>query len=309
MKFTQVPLGENARIACQNPLAHSILASVSTGSLQMPSCENASDSTPEMVEVGQRKVRGFLIAPSDHHVDGLLADLVEVVRLGLGKSAFGENRVETRIEHRIRDRAENVDFRAQFAYRRNHSFPVLHGPRVTTRDDYDPAGVELGVSRGLLSREGQPRADPRARHGGAQEPARAHIRGGAARTAECSGPSRPERGRHSGTGVSCRESSGAAAPPDGPCRVAGSLGAQRTDVLGMVVRQGMVVSAGGVILGVLGAVAATRLISSWLYGIEATDPVTFAGVSLVLVGITLLATYVPARRAARVDPLIALRSE
>jgi uncharacterized membrane protein HdeD (DUF308 family) len=66
----------------------------------------------------------------------------------------------------------------------------------------------------------------------------------------------------------------------------------------MVVRQGMVVSAGGVILGVLGAVAATRLISSWLYGIEATDPVTFAGVSLVLVGITLLATYVPARRAA-----------
>ncbi len=77
----------------------------------------------------------------------------------------------------------------------------------------------------------------------------------------------------------------------------------------MVVRQGMVVSAGGVILGVLGAVAATRLISSWLYGIEATDPVTFAGVSLVLVGITLLATYVPARRAARVDPLIALRSE
>ncbi len=60
---------------------------------------------------------------------------------------------------------------------------------------------------------------------------------------------------------------------------------------------------------VLGAVAATRLLSSRLYGVEATDPATFTTVSLVLVGIALLATYVPARRAARVDPLIALRSE
>ena len=88
-----------------------------------------------------------------------------------------------------------------------------------------------------------------------------------------------------------------------------ALGAQRTDVLGMVVRQGMVTTVGGVIVGVLGAVAATRLISSWLYGVEAIDPATFATVSLVLVGIALLASYVPARRAARVDPLIALRSE
>ncbi len=88
-----------------------------------------------------------------------------------------------------------------------------------------------------------------------------------------------------------------------------ALGAQRTDVLGMVLRQGLVMSVGGVIVGVLGAVAATRLISSWLYGVEATDPATFAIVSLVLVGIALLASYVPARRATRVDPLIALRSE
>ena len=88
-----------------------------------------------------------------------------------------------------------------------------------------------------------------------------------------------------------------------------ALGAQRTDVLGMVIRQGMVMTAGGVIAGVLGAVATTRLLSSRLYGVEATDPITFATVSLVLVGIALLATYVPARRAARVDPLIALRSE
>ena len=88
-----------------------------------------------------------------------------------------------------------------------------------------------------------------------------------------------------------------------------ALGAQRTDVLGMVVRQGMVTTVVGVIVGVLGAVAATRLISSQLYGVEATDPATFAAVSLVLVGIAVLASYVPARRAARVDPLIALRSE
>ncbi len=88
-----------------------------------------------------------------------------------------------------------------------------------------------------------------------------------------------------------------------------ALGAQRTDVLGMVIRQGMVMTAGGVIVGVLGAVAATRLLSSRLYGVEATDPATFATVSLVLVGIALLASYVPARRAARVDPLIALGSE
>jgi putative ABC transport system permease protein len=88
-----------------------------------------------------------------------------------------------------------------------------------------------------------------------------------------------------------------------------ALGAQRTDVLGMVIRQGMVMTAGGVIVGVLGAVAATRLLSSRLYGVEATDPATFATVSLVLVGIALLASYVPARRAARVDPLIAIRSE
>ena len=88
-----------------------------------------------------------------------------------------------------------------------------------------------------------------------------------------------------------------------------ALGARRTDVLGMVIRQGMVLSVGGVIVGVLGAVAATRLLSSWLYGVEATDPATFATVSLVLVVIALLATYVPARRATRVDPLIAMRSE
>lgn len=88
-----------------------------------------------------------------------------------------------------------------------------------------------------------------------------------------------------------------------------ALGAQRTDVLKMVIRQGMVMTVGGVIVGVLGAVAATRLLSSWLYEIEPTDPATFATVAVVLVGIALLATYVPARGAARVDPVNAMRSE
>ena len=88
-----------------------------------------------------------------------------------------------------------------------------------------------------------------------------------------------------------------------------ALGAQRTDVLKMVIRQGMVLTVGGVIVGVLGAVAATRLLSSWLYEIEATDPATFATVAVVLIGIALLATYVPARGATRVDPVNAMRSE
>jgi putative ABC transport system permease protein len=88
-----------------------------------------------------------------------------------------------------------------------------------------------------------------------------------------------------------------------------ALGAQRTDVLKMVLRQGMVLSLGGLIVGVLGAVAATRLLSSWVYEIEATDPATFATVAVVLVGIALLATYVPARGATRVDPVNAMRSE
>jgi len=88
-----------------------------------------------------------------------------------------------------------------------------------------------------------------------------------------------------------------------------ALGAQRTDVLKMVIRQGMVMTVGGVIVGVLGAVAATRLLSSWLYGVEPTDPATFVTVAVVLVGIALLATYVPARGATRVDPVNAMRSE
>jgi len=88
-----------------------------------------------------------------------------------------------------------------------------------------------------------------------------------------------------------------------------ALGAHPTDVLRMVLRQGMVVNGGGVIAGVLAAVAATRLLASWLYGVEATDPATFAAVAVALLGIALLATCLPARDAARVDPVLAMKSE
>jgi putative ABC transport system permease protein len=86
-----------------------------------------------------------------------------------------------------------------------------------------------------------------------------------------------------------------------------ALGAQRRDVLGLVVGQGMRVIGVGVAMGLAGAFALTRFLSSWLYGISATDPVTFAGTPLLLAGVALVASYLPARRAARVDPIVALR--
>ena len=88
-----------------------------------------------------------------------------------------------------------------------------------------------------------------------------------------------------------------------------ALGAQRRDVLGLVVGQGMRVIGVGVAVGLAGALALTRFLSTWLYGISATDPVTFAGTPLLLAGVALVASYLPARRAARVDPIVALRYE
>ena len=88
-----------------------------------------------------------------------------------------------------------------------------------------------------------------------------------------------------------------------------ALGAGRRDVLGMVLRQGMMLVVIGIAAGLAGAAALTRVLRSLLYGVSPTDVVTFAGVPLLLAGIALVAAYLPARRAAEVDPMVALRTE
>jgi predicted permease len=88
-----------------------------------------------------------------------------------------------------------------------------------------------------------------------------------------------------------------------------ALGAQRGDVLRLVMRQGLRLTGIGIVLGIGGALAATQLLRGFLFGITATDPLTFIAVPFVLLVVALVACWLPARRAARVDPMVALRHE
>ena len=88
-----------------------------------------------------------------------------------------------------------------------------------------------------------------------------------------------------------------------------ALGANQRTVLRLVVKQGMTLALGGVAIGLIAALVFGRLVSSLLFGVKSTDPLTFAGIAILLAIVALVASYIPARRAARIDPMICLRCD
>jgi ABC-type antimicrobial peptide transport system permease subunit len=88
-----------------------------------------------------------------------------------------------------------------------------------------------------------------------------------------------------------------------------ALGATRRDVLGLVLREGLLLTLIGLVAGIVLALGLTRLLAGLLYGVRPHDPLIFAALSLVLGAVALVGTYIPARRASKVDPMVALRYE
>jgi len=88
-----------------------------------------------------------------------------------------------------------------------------------------------------------------------------------------------------------------------------ALGASPGDISQLVLRQGMLLAGAGVTLGLIGAIAATRLLTSVLFEVKPSDPITYAAVAALLAAVALAASYIPAYRASKVDPLVALRQE
>jgi putative ABC transport system permease protein len=86
-----------------------------------------------------------------------------------------------------------------------------------------------------------------------------------------------------------------------------ALGARQGQVLTLILKQGLLLTLTGIVLGLAGALALTRLLAGLLFGVGSTDPATFTAIALLLTMVSVIACYIPARRAARVDPLIALR--